>query len=102
MTLLKEQNKLLQSKLVRFQQEKRVMERDSRAALSLARSMDQHYVNSSDTLFYRKKVKELTDRLHDQQAVVLEQKDELEKMRRIVQRGMTQNQLEQYHRNQPR
>ena len=53
--LLQEQQSILQTKLMRCQQEKRSMERDSRAALSLARSMDQY--GNSDTIFYKKKVK---------------------------------------------
>ena len=82
---------------MRCQQEKRSMERDSRAALSLARSMDQY--GNSDTIFYKKKVKELSDRLQEQQVLCLEQKGELDKMRRYVERGMSQNQREIYRNN---
>lgn len=53
--LLGEEVRLLKMKASRLTQEKIKVERDSRAALSLARSMD--IANSSDTDFYKRKVR---------------------------------------------
>jgi len=92
--LLQEQNNLLQSKISRSQQERRSMERDSRATLSLVRSMDNHV--TLDTQFYKNKAKDLSDRLQEQQVMFLEQKGELEKLKRFIERGMSQNELERY------
>ena len=54
MSLLGEEVSLLKSRVERLTQEKIKVERDSRAALSLARSMDSHA--SSDVQYYKKKV----------------------------------------------
>jgi len=53
-SLLEEEIKLLKDKVNRLIQEKIKVERDSRAALSLARSFDHHV--SADTEFYKRKV----------------------------------------------
>lgn len=53
-SLLEEEVKLLKEKVNRLIQEKIKIERDSRAALSLARSIDNHV--SADTDFYKRKV----------------------------------------------
>jgi hypothetical protein len=52
--LLEEEVRLVKAKLGRLAQEKLRQERDSRAALSLARSMDSHAM--ADTDFYKRKV----------------------------------------------
>jgi hypothetical protein len=52
--LLEEEIKLLKEKVNRLIQEKINVEQDSRAALSLARSIDHH--GSADTEFYKRKV----------------------------------------------
>ena len=52
--LMDEELKLLKSKLARITQERIKMERDSRAAISLARSFDNH--THSDIEFYKRKV----------------------------------------------
>ena len=96
MILLQEQNSLLKSKIMRFQQERRSMERDSRATLTLVRSMDNHV--NLDTQFYKNKAKELSDRLQEQQVMFSEQKGELERMKKLIERGMSQNELERYRK----
>ena len=53
-SLLEEEAQLTKTRLSRMIQEKVRMERDSRAAMSLARSLDSH--SSSDTDFYKHKV----------------------------------------------
>lgn len=53
--LLEEEVRTTKTKLSRLVQEKIKMERDSRAAISLARSLDSHA--SSDCDFYRRKVR---------------------------------------------
>ena len=54
-SLLEEEVRSTKTKLSRVVQEKIKMERDSRAAISLARSLDSHA--SSDCDFYKRKVK---------------------------------------------
>lgn len=58
---LEEELRTTKSKLVRANDEKRKMECDSKAAISLARSLDNN--NSSDMNYYKRKVAELGDRL---------------------------------------
>lgn len=53
-SLLQEEVRMVKAKLGRVTQEKMKMERDSRAAMSLARSLDSHA--SSDSDFYKRKV----------------------------------------------
>lgn len=60
-SLLEEEVRLTKSKLTRVMQEKNAMERDSRAAISLARSLDNN--NSNDLNYYKRKVGELSDKL---------------------------------------
>ena len=50
------------------------MERDSRAAISLARSLDN---NSNDMIYYKRKVGELSDRLQASQTKVRELTEKL-------------------------
>ena len=52
--LLEEEVRLLKARVARLTHEKIKVERDSRAALSLARSMDNH--NASDVDYYKRKV----------------------------------------------
>ena len=83
-TLLTEQIELLKSKVQRLQQEKRAMERDSRAAISFARSMDCNTHNDSN--FYKRKVKDLGDRLHTQRVKLIEQQTEIDNLKCTVKR----------------
>jgi hypothetical protein len=55
--LLDDELRTTKTKLSRVVQEKIKMERDSRAAISLARSLDSHA--SSDNDFYKRKVKDV-------------------------------------------
>lgn len=54
MNLLEEEVRMLKSRVAKLTQDKIKMERESRAALSMARSMDSHV--ASDVEFYRRKV----------------------------------------------
>jgi hypothetical protein len=56
-TLLEEELSLVKGKLHRLMQEKMKVERDSRAAISLARSLDMR--TSSDAEFYKRKARKL-------------------------------------------
>ena len=55
LSLAEEELRLTKSKLTRVVQEKHSMERDSRAAISLARSLDNN--NSNDMNYYKRKVR---------------------------------------------
>jgi len=61
LSLQEEELRLTKSKLSRVQQEKISIERDSRVAVSLARSLDNS--NSNDAAYYKRKVTELSDKL---------------------------------------
>ncbi|KAL7497851.1 hypothetical protein ACHAWT_009094 [Skeletonema menzelii] len=61
LSLQEEELRLTKSKLSRVQQEKISIERDSRVAISLARSLDNS--NSNDASYYKRKVTELSDKL---------------------------------------
>lgn len=61
LSLQEEELRLTKSKLSRVQQEKISIERDSRVAISLARSLDNS--NSNDASYYKRKVNELSDKL---------------------------------------
>jgi len=91
--LLEEEMRILKSKLSRVTQEKVKLERDARATMSLARSLDSHA--NSDTEFYKRKVTELNDRLQTKNALVIEQQRQLEEMRRQMERSLSQSRLAQ-------
>ena len=100
-------------RLVRIEQEKIKMERDNRAAISLAKSVGSE--TSSDVDFYKRKVRfsspnnakllfklfephffqasELQNQLSAQQAVVAEQKTQIVELRRQQERSLSQNRL---------
>lgn len=67
------------------------MERDTRAAISLARSLDNH--NHSDVNFYKRKVGDLNDRLRSKQELLVEQQQEIEDLRKQVGRHSSHNKL---------
>lgn len=90
-TLLEEELRLIKSKLIRVGQEKVKMERDSRAAISLARSLDSN--SSADVDFHKRKVAELTIQVQAQQALTSEKSHQLDEMRRQMERSMSQNRL---------
>ena len=74
-SLLEEELRLTKSKLGRVMQEKVSMERDSRAAISLARSLDNN--NSNDMHYYKRKVGELTEKVQSQ-------KEKIEKQATVI------------------
>ncbi|KAL3797416.1 hypothetical protein HJC23_010542 [Cyclotella cryptica] len=76
LSLHEEELRLTKSKLNRIIQEKHSMERDSRAAISLARSLDHN--NSNDMNYYKRKVGELSDKLQVAQRRVAELTDKLQ------------------------
>ena len=61
LSLQEEELRLTKSKFSCVQQEKISIERDSRVAISLARSLDNS--NSNDTSYYKRKVNQLSDKL---------------------------------------
>jgi predicted ribosome quality control (RQC) complex YloA/Tae2 family protein len=65
--LLDDEVRTMKTKLSRVVQEKIKMERDSRAAISLARSLDSHA--SSDSDFYKRKVRCLLLFVYDIKAI---------------------------------
>ena len=79
LSLLEEELRLTKSKSNRVMQEKISMERDSRAAISLARSLDNN--NSNDMNYYKRKVSELSDRLQTQQDLISKQINTISQLR---------------------
>ena len=79
LSLLEEELRLTKSKSNRVMQEKICMERDSRAAISLARSLDNN--NSNDMNYYKRKVSELSDRLQTQQDLISKQINTISQLR---------------------
>lgn len=79
LSLREEELRLTKSKLTRVMQEKISMERDSRAALSLARSLDNN--NSNDMNYYKRKVGELSDKLQAQQDLITKQNNTIAQLR---------------------
>ena len=55
------------------------MERDSRAAIFLARSLDNN--NSNDMNYYKRKVGELSDKLQSQQDLIMKQNNTISELR---------------------
>lgn len=90
-TLLEEELRQVKTKLVRVTQDKIKMERDQRATLSLAKSLDSHV--ASDVDFYKRKVTELTSHVQGQNAVLAEKNRQVDEMRRQIERSMSQNRL---------
>ena len=98
-------------KLAKSEQEKIKMERDTRAAISLAKSVGSE--TSSDVDFYKRKVRiwiiiarfnrltkphlfqsiELQNQMSAQLALLAEQNTQIEEMRRQQERSMSQNRL---------
>lgn len=86
--LLDENWHATKTKLARVTQEKVKLERDQRATLSLASSLDKH-VSSSDTDFYKRKVNELNHKVQGLNAIIAEKTRQLDDLRRQVERNMT-------------
>lgn len=95
-TLQEEEIRIMRAKLSKTEQDKLKIERDSRAAISLAKSGQE--VVTSDVSFYKTKVQELQNQLSAQHALVAEQKAQIEDMRRQQERSMSQNRLASLNR----
>ncbi|KAL3789666.1 hypothetical protein ACHAW5_005517 [Stephanodiscus triporus] len=77
--LLEEELRTTKANLSRITQEKTSMERDSRAAIFLARSLDNN--NSNDMNYYKRKVGELSDKLQSQQDLIMKQNNTIVELR---------------------
>jgi hypothetical protein len=77
--LLEEELRTTKANLSRITQEKISMERDSRAAIFLARSLDNN--NSNDMNYYKRKVGELSDKLQSQQDLIMKQNNTIVELR---------------------
>lgn len=93
LALLEDELRLTKSRLGRIAKEKAGMERDSRAAISLARSLDHN--NSNDMHYYKRKVAELGDKLQAQQDLISKQMSTISQLR--GQSGATAGQKRQHH-----
>lgn len=91
LSLQEEELRLTKSKLNRTMQEKMFMERDSRQAISLARSLDNN--NSNDMSYYKRKVNELSDKLQTAQDIISKQKNQIAEYQEQRERSMSQNRL---------
>ena len=89
--LLEEELRQVKMKLSRVTQEKIKMERDQRATMFLAKSLDSHV--SSDVDYYKRKVTELNGHLQGMNAVLAEKNRQIEDMRHQIERSMSQNRL---------
>ncbi len=78
-SLLEEELRMTKANLSRITHEKIGMERDSRAAIFLARSLDNN--NSNDMNYYKRKVGELSDKLQSQQDVVMKLNNTIAELR---------------------
>ena len=92
-TLAEDEGRAARTQLQRCLHEKARMERDSRAALSLARTLDAH--SGSDAAYYKRQMAGLNEQLHQLQATVAEQNLTIAELRRQRERSMSQNQLSQ-------
>ena len=75
LSLLEEENRVTKSKLSKTMSEKLSLERDSRAALSLARSLDSN--NHSDLSYYKRKCSDMSDRDRAQQQEIADLRGQL-------------------------
>ncbi|KAL7537962.1 hypothetical protein ACHAXR_008183 [Thalassiosira sp. AJA248-18] len=90
-SLNEEELRLTKSKLSRVMQEKISMERDSRAAISLARSLDNN--NSNDMNYYKRKVGELSDKVQTLQDVISKQVTTIDELRGQNERSASSKRL---------
>ena len=97
-TLLEEELRQVKTKLLRTTQEKAKMERDQRATLSLAKSINQYHGSSTsssfgDVDFYKRKVADLTGRLQGMAGLLAEKERQNDELRAQNERSITQNRL---------
>ena len=95
--LLQEELRQVKTKLSRVTQEKIKMERDHRATLSLAKSLDNQ--GSADVDYYKRKVSELSSHVQSLNASMAEKDRQLQEMRRQIERNMSQNRLANLRNN---
>ena len=91
--LAEEEARTARTQLHRCQRDKAQMVRDSRAALSLARTLDSH--TSSDSAYYKRQMAALNEQVQKLNATVAEQNHTIKELRRQRERSMSQNQLSQ-------
>ena len=101
-SLLQEELRQTKTKLARVTQEKVKLERDQRATMSLARSLDNQQGNAYDVDYYKRKVSELSGHVQSMNAVIAEKNRQLDEMRRQVERNMSQNRLANLRRDMGR
>jgi len=90
--LLQEELRQTKTKLSRVTQEKIKMERDQRATISLAKSLEGNQA-STDLEYYKRKVAELSNNAQSMNAIIAEKNRQLDEMRRQIERNMSQNRL---------
>ena len=92
---LQEELRQVKAKLSRVTQEKIKMERDQRATMSLAKSLDStsSLQGHSDAEYYKRKVSELSSQVQSKTAIIAEKNRQLDEMRRQIERNMSQNRL---------
>ena len=100
--LLGEDLRSTKNKLARVTQEKAKMERDQRATLSLAKSLDHSATNTAGADYYKRKVSDLQNQVQSLHAVVAEKNRQLDEARRQAERTMSQNRLAQMQRGRKR
>jgi predicted RNase H-like nuclease (RuvC/YqgF family) len=86
--LLNEENRLLKARVARLTQDKIKMEREARASMSLARSLDSHA--ASDVEYYKRKVADLNDTVQHKNVAIAELKHEIDGYKRQIERSMSQ------------
>jgi len=89
--LIEDQYRNTKTKLSRVTQEKLKLERDQRATMSLAKTLDTH--SSSDTEYYKRKVTELATHVQQLNAVIAEKNRQLDDTNRRLDRNISQNRL---------
>jgi outer membrane murein-binding lipoprotein Lpp len=89
--LFQEELHHVKTKLSRVTQDKIKMERDQRATMSLAKSLDSQGPVDSD--YYKRKVSELSSNVQSLNAILVEKNRHLDEMRRQLERNMSQNRL---------
>eukprot|EP00547_Thalassionema_nitzschioides_P003421 CAMPEP_0194201048 /NCGR_PEP_ID=MMETSP0156-20130528/1429_1 /TAXON_ID=33649 /ORGANISM="Thalassionema nitzschioides, Strain L26-B" /LENGTH=309 /DNA_ID=CAMNT_0038926149 /DNA_START=52 /DNA_END=981 /DNA_ORIENTATION=- len=88
---LEEDIRVNRLKISRLDQEKIKIQRDSRAAMSFAKSLGSE--TSSDIDFYKRKISDLENQLSSQHVLAAEQNAEIDDMRRQQERSMSQHRL---------
>ena len=89
--LMDDQLRNIKTKLSRITQEKLKMERDQRATMSLAKTLDSH--TNSDTEYYKRKVTELSTHVQQLNVILAEKNRQLEDTRRQLDRSSLSNDL---------